>query len=499
MERVTKAHRRDRQAGILACPNGAGAVLSGVMDILDSLRAKLGDRYVLTGTDTAKWTRDWTGKYSWTPLAVVRPASTQEVSAVAQVCYAAGQKMVPVGGNTGLTGATSADGAVMVSLDRLNRIRAVKADARIAIVEAGVILDAIHSAADEHGLVFPLTFGARGSAMIGGNLATNAGGSNVLRYGNTRDLCLGLEIVLPDGRVMDLMSELRKDNTGYNLRQLFVGAEGTLGFITAAVVKLVPAPRVRATAMVALERLEDTLPLLNALQEATGGALEAFEYMPRNYITRHIEHTGKREPFEAPYPVNILLEAASTRADDAAVDDDGTPRLTELVQNILAEKLEAGVVADAVVAQSAAQRDAMWSRREMAAELTFYDRPIVDTDIAVPVDAVPDFVATANARVQEIDPGCEDFMVSHLGDGNVHYSVYTTRKDPVLYDEIVEAVEEVTLSFGGSFSAEHGIGLSKLSSMERRKDQTAIALMRDMKAALDPKGLMNPGKVLPGA
>ncbi|MEL6691053.1 MAG: FAD-binding oxidoreductase, partial [Pseudomonadota bacterium] len=315
----------------------------------------------------------------------------------------------------------------------------------------------------------------------------------------TRDLCLGLEIVLPDGRVMDLMSELRKDNTGYNLRQLFVGAEGTLGFITAAVVKLVPAPRVRATAMVALERLEDTLPLLNALQEATGGALEAFEYMPRNYITRHVEHTGEREPFEAPYPVNILLEAASTRADDAALGDDGTPRLTELVQSILAEKMEEDVVADAVVAQSEAQRDAMWSRREMAAELTFYDRPIVDTDIAVPVDAVPEFIATANARVQEIDPGCEDFMVSHLGDGNVHYSVYTTRKDPALYDEIVEVVEEVTLSLGGSFSAEHGIGLSKLGSMERRKDQTAISLMRDMKAALDPKGLMNPGKVLPGA
>ena len=417
---------------------------------------------------------------------------------MAEACYAAGQKMVPVGGNTGLTGATSAEGAVMVSLDRLNRIRTVKPDARIVIVEAGVILDAIHNAADEYGLVFPLTFGARGSAMIGGNLATNAGGSNVLRYGNTRDLCLGLEIVLPDGRIMDLMSELRKDNTGYNLRQLFVGAEGTLGFITAAVVKLVPAPRVRATAMVALEQLEDTLPLLNALQEATGGALEAFEYMPRNYITRHVEHTGEREPFEAPYPVNILLEAASTRADDAAVGDDGTPRLTELVQNILAEKMEEGVVADAVVAQSAAQRDAMWSRREMAAELTFYDRPIVDTDIAVPVDAVPEFIATANARVQQIDPGCEDFMVSHLGDGNVHYSVYTTRKDPALYDEIVEVVEEVTLSLGGSFSAEHGIGLSKLGSMQRRKDQTAMSLMRDMKAAFDPKGLMNAGKVLPG-
>ena len=499
MERVTKGHWRERQAGILACTSGEGTVVSGTMDILDTLRSKIGARYVLTGEDTVKWTRDWTGKYTWTPVAVVRPGSTDDVSAVAKACYEAGHPMVAVGGNTGLTGATSAEGAIMVSLDRLNRIRAVKPDARIAIVEAGVILDSIHQAAEAHGLVFPLTFGARGSAMIGGNLATNAGGSNVLRYGNTRDLCLGLEIVLPDGRLMDLMSELRKDNTGFNLRQLFVGAEGTLGFITAAVIKLAPAPRVRATAMVALERLEDTLSLLNSLQEATGGALEAFEYMPRNYITRHIEHTGEREPFDAPHPVNILLEAASTRADDAAPDADGTPRLTELVQTILAEKLEDGVITDAVVAQSEAQRAAMWKRRELAAELTFYDRPIVDTDIAVPVDMVPRFVATANARVQEIDPGCEDFMVSHLGDGNVHYSVYTTRKDDALHEQIVEAVEEVTLSLGGSFSAEHGIGLSKLGSMARRKDQTALSIMRDMKAAFDPKGLMNPGKVLPGA
>ncbi|MEM1235344.1 MAG: FAD-binding oxidoreductase [Pseudomonadota bacterium] len=467
------------------------------MEILDTLRSAIGDKYVLTGKDTEKWTRDWTGKYSWTPLAVARPADTAHVSAVAAACYEAGVPMVPVGGNTGLTGATSADGAIMVSLDRLNRVRSVNTESRIAVVEAGAILDNIHQAAAEHDLVFPLTFGARGSAMIGGALATNAGGSNVLRYGNTRELCFGLEIVLPDGRVMDLMSELRKDNTGYNLRQLFIGAEGTLGFITAAVLRLFPAPKVRATAMVGLERIEDTLPLLNDLQGATGSAVEAFEYMPRNYITRHIEHTGAREPFDAPYPVNILIEAASTRADDAAVGSDGTARLVELMQEVLGDAMEKGHISDAVVAQNEAQRGEMWSRREMAAELTFYDRPIVDTDIAVPVDQVPAFLAAANARAQEIDPGCEDFMVSHLGDGNVHYSVYTTRKDPDLYTAITEAVEDVTLALGGSFSAEHGIGLSKLGSMARRKDEVALTAMAAIKSALDPKGLMNPGKVLP--
>ncbi|MEM6896400.1 MAG: FAD-binding oxidoreductase, partial [Pseudomonadota bacterium] len=451
------------------------------MEILENLRSLIGERYVLTGADTAKWARDWTGKYAWEPLAVVRPASTEEVSAVATACYSADVAMVPVGGNTGLTGATSADNAIMVSLDRLNQVRAVKPDARLAVVDGGVILDSIHSAAADHDLVFPLTFGARGSAMIGGNLATNAGGSNVLRYGNTRDLCLGLEVVLPDGRVMDLMSELRKDNTGYNLRNLFIGSEGTLGFITAAVLKLFPAPRVRATAMVACHKLEHTLPLLNKLQTATGSAVEAFEFMPRSFIARHAAHTGAKEPFDALYPVNILVEAASTREDDAGA-------LTEIVQSVLANAMDQGHLADAVVAQNEAQRTAMWARREMAAELTFTGQPIVDTDIAVPLDLVPAFLTRIRARIDAIDAGAEDFVVSHLGDGNVHYTVYPTQDDAALKESMVEAIEDVTLALGGSFSAEHGIGLSKKSSMARRKDATALDMMRSVKAAFDPKG-----------
>ena len=460
------------------------------MEILENLRSLIGERFVLTGAATAKWARDSTGKYAWEPLDVVRPASTQEVSAVATACYGTGVAMVPVGGNTGLTGATSADNAIMVSLDRLNQVRAVKPDARLAVVDGGVILDSIHSAAADHDLVFPLTFGARGSAMIGGNLATNAGGSNVLRYGNTRDLCLGLEVVLPDGRVMDLMSELRKDNTGYNLRNLFIGSEGTLGFITAAVLKLFPAPRVRATAMVACHTLAQTRPLLYCLQLASCGAVEAFEFMPRSFIARHAAHTGAKEPFDAPYPINILVEAASTRADDAGA-------LTDIVQSLLADAMDQGHVADAVVAQNEAQRTAMWARREMAAELTFTGQPIVDTDIAVPLDLVPAFLSRIRWRIDAIDSGAEDFVVSHLGDGNVHYTVYPTQDDAALKESMVEAIEDVTLALGGSFSAEHGIGLSKKSSMARRKDATALDMMRSVKAAFDPKGLMNPGKVLP--
>jgi len=462
------------------------------MTILEALTGIVGSAHVLTGSDTAKWSEDWTGKYAWTPLAVVRPATTAEVSAVARQCYAAGHAMVPVGGNTGLTGATSAEGAVMVSLERLNRVRSITVPTRTAKVEAGVILDTLHGAAADHGLMFPLTFGARGSAMVGGFLATNAGGSNVLRYGNTRDLCLGLEIVLPDGRVMDLMSELHKDNTGYNLRHLFIGAEGTLGFITAAVLKLFPEPQQRVTAMLGLEDLGAALPVLNELQGATAGGIEAFEYMPRSFIERHAEKTGVREPFDAPYAENILVEAASSQRAPA-----GQAPLRDAVEGALAGAMEKGQIADAVIAQSEGQRNEMWARREMAAELTFTGQPIVDTDIAVPLEKVPVFLRDMRERADALDPGAQDFVVSHLGDGNIHYTLYPSRDDPALKDAMVEAIEDVALGLGGSFSAEHGIGLSKKASMARRKDETALALMGGIKAAFDPKGLMNPGKVLP--
>jgi FAD/FMN-containing dehydrogenase len=254
------------------------------MEILDQIRADLGAKYVVTGQGAEAWSRDWKDVYHWHPLAVVRPANTSLVQDVARACFAAGVAMVPVGGNTGLTGATKAQDAVMISLDRMNAIREIKPNAQVAIVESGTILDSIHQAVDAHDLIFPLFFGARGSAMIGGNLSTNAGGSNVLRYGNTRDLCLGVEVVLADGRVMNLMSELRKDNTGLNLKHIIIGAEGTLGIITAAVLRLYRKPLAYVTAMVGLKVLEDSLPLLNRLKNETGCGVEAFEFMPRRYI-----------------------------------------------------------------------------------------------------------------------------------------------------------------------------------------------------------------------
>jgi FAD/FMN-containing dehydrogenase len=466
--------------------------------MIDQLEAIVGKANVATGGDMARWSRDWTGVYTWEPLAVVRPASTAEVAAILRLANETGTKIVPVSGNTGLAGGTRADGAVMLSLDRMNRIREIRPAARIAIVEAGVILSSLHAAADAEGLIFPLTFGARGSTMVGGFLSTNAGGSNVLRYGNTRDLCLGLEVVLPTGEVMDLMSELHKDNSGYNLRHLMIGAEGTLGIITAAVLKLAPKPRAYATAMVAAPSLEQALSLLNRLQEATGGGVEAFEYMPRAYIEGHLaKFPQAKAPFEAMHDINILVEVGATAPRDCLPGPDGRVPVSAYLEEVLEQMFEDGAILDAVVAQSQAQRTEMWGRREAAAEIAMAHKPIVNNDIAVPLDKVATFLDRVHGRLSQLDAGAKELIVSHLGDGNVHYTVWPVSQDPMVHDAIMEAVEDVVLDLGGSFSAEHGIGTSKLPSMARRKNKVALSVMRAIKSTLDPKGILNPGKVLP--
>jgi FAD/FMN-containing dehydrogenase len=468
------------------------------MEIVEALRAELGATQVLTGPDAARYGRDWMGAYVTTPLCVVRPGGRDEVAAVLRLCHARRVAVVPVSGNTGLVGGTSAEGAVMLSLERLNRIREIRAQARVAMVEAGVVLTSLHEAAAEQGLYFPLWFGARGSAMIGGALSTNAGGSNVLRYGSTRGLVLGLEVVLADGRVLDLMSELHKDNSGYDLRDLFIGAEGTLGVITAAVVKLVPKPAAYATAMVACESLDQALMLLNRLQEATGGMVEAFEYMPRSYMERLAEvRPDLGLPFKRIDDVTLLVELGATAARDCVPGPDGAVPLVAVLETALATMFEAGLLIDAVVARSDAQRRRIWERREAAAEITLGMRPIVDTDVAVPLDKVAVFLARMETRLQGLDPGARALVVAHLGDGNLHYTACPTRDEQALKDSIREAVEDVVLELGGSFSAEHGVGLSKLGSMARRKDALALEIMHSLKAVFDPHGILNPGKVLP--
>ena len=469
------------------------------MGLIDDLATVAGPAQVLTGADMARYARDWMGKYQGAPLAVVRPGSTAEVSACVRIAAAHGVAIVPVSGNTGLVGGTMTTGGVMISLERMNRIRAVKRDARLVVAEAGVILSRLHEAAEAEGLYFPLWFGARGSAMLGGVLSTNAGGSNVLRYGSTRALCLGLEVVLADGRVLDLMGELHKDNSGYDLKQMFIGAEGTLGIITAAVMKLVPAPKAHATATLATRTLADALVLLNRMQEATGGRVEAFEFMPRTYSERlRVARPDLGLPFDHIPEVTILIEAATTVPTEATPDDSGEVPLVGLLETVLAGMMEEGLVTDAVLARSDQQRRAMWARREAAAEICVGLTPVVDTDVCLPLDRVEGFLTEALQRLDALDPGFRSLTVAHLGDGNLHFTVFPTRDDPGLKDRVMELVEDVVAELGGSFSAEHGVGLSKLNAMARRKNPVALDVMRAVKAALDPDNRMNPGKVIPG-
>ena len=468
------------------------------MSLIPALQTLLGPKNVLTGPDTDRLARDWMGGYHGAPLAVARPGSTAEVAATVTRAAEHGIPVIPISGNTGLTGGTFTEGGLLLSTERLNRIREIRPASRLAIVEAGVILSNLHDAAADHGLSFPLWFGARGSAMIGGVLSTNAGGSNVLRYGSTRALCLGLEVVLPDGRVLDIMSELHKDNSGYDLKQLFLGAEGTLGIITAAVMKLVPAPRAHATATLAARALPDALELLNRLQAATGGLVEAFEYMPADYMARLEKvRPDLGIPFPAHRACTILVEIAATAPALTTETAQGSLPLTDLLQDTLATLMEEGLILDATIARSTAQRAAMWARREAAAELGAAVKPMIDSDIALPLDRVETFLTRIAPRLADIAPGAETVTVAHLGDGNLHFSVYPGDPSKALHDRVITAIEDVVQDLGGSFSAEHGVGLSKLNSMARRKNPVALDLMRALKQTIDPANLMNPGKVIP--
>ncbi|MCB1357306.1 MAG: FAD-binding oxidoreductase [Maritimibacter sp.] len=467
------------------------------MDFIEAAREIVGTAHVLTGADTARYASDWTGKYTSRPLCVVRPADTAQVSALMALANETATPVVPIGGNTGVSGGAQAQGAVLLSLERLNRIREIRAKARVAVVEAGVVLQRLHEATEPHGLTFPMTFGARGSATLGGMMATNAGGSGVLRYGNTRALVLGLEAVMPDGAVLDLMTALHKDNSGYDLRDLLIGAEGTLGVITAAVAKLVPLPRARATALLVLASLDDALGLLNTVQEATANAVEACEYMPGEYLDMLARlQPEMRQPL-ARNAVTLMLEIAAGSDREAAPGPDGVAPIAARLEELLAAEMEAGRVLDAVIARTEAQRREIWALREAAAEVQFATKPSVISDIALPLDRIPGFFDRVRAEIAVLDPEAWDIPVAHLGDGNIHFAVYPSRDAPDHLDRIMETVEEIVVDMGGSFSAEHGIGLSKKPSMARRKDPVALAVMRAIKAALDPQGIMNPGKVLP--
>ncbi|WGW05303.1 FAD-binding oxidoreductase [Tropicibacter oceani] len=445
---------------------------------------------------------DWTGQYTATPLAVARPGSTSEVAALVRACADAGVAIVPQGGRTGLCGGgvpLAGQASLVLSMGRMNRVRTVDEAARTMTVEAGVILESAQDAAEQHGLTFPLTFGAKGSCMIGGALSTNAGGMNVLRYGTARELCVGIEAVLPDGSIVNALTGLRKDNTGYDIKDLLIGAEGTLGIITAAVFKLYPQPRARTTAFLSIASLAQAHTVLNRLQDQTGGAVEVFEFMPRpavDVICRTFPNI--RHPLSRPAETGLLIEVATSRADDAEGLPDGSLRLNGQVLDLLAELMEDGVVLDAMVAQSEQQRTDLWHLRESILEAITANGPAYHTDISLPLARIAEFVTAMDDLSAEL--GFQPLTVGHLGDGNLHYALTAAqgrRWNDLPLDTMRQSLFDNLMALGGSFSAEHGIGQSKLDVMRARKEPAQLAAMRAIKRALDPKGVMNPGKLLP--
>jgi FAD/FMN-containing dehydrogenase len=467
------------------------------MSDLAAFREAVGAPNVLTGSDAAPYLTDWTGAYRGAADAVVRPRTTGEVAATLGAARALGLPVTVQGGNTSVSGGSvpGQPGGIVLSLARLDRIRAVDRAARTATVEAGVVLQTLQEALAVEGLDFPLMFGARGSAMIGGALATNAGGANVLRHGNARDLCLGLEAVLPDGTVMHGLSGLLKDNTGYDLRHLLIGAEGTLGVITAAVLKLVPAPKVRATAFLALSGLDVALEVLNALQDASGGLVEAFEWMPAPTVAAILARDPTlRAPLPTAAETGILVELASTRADDAATDADGAVRLEAMLLGAVENLMARDAVLDGTVAASGQQREGLWAVRDAVLETLVAEGPFVSFDASLPLSCVPDFVARATPLAEEA--GLRPLPVGHLGDGNIHFAVVAAPGrswDAGRVEAFSGAVFDLLAEYGGSYSAEHGIGRAKAPVLAARKDPAQLDAMRRIKAALDPDGLLNPG------
>ncbi len=430
-----------------------------------------------------------------TPL-VALPRSTRELAALVAACAEARIGMVPHGGNTGYCGGATPDESgrqVVVCLRRMNRVRDVDVVNQSMVVEAGCVLARAQEAAAERDRLLPLSLGAEGSCTIGGNLSTNAGGTAVLRYGMMRDLVLGLEVVLPDGRVLDQLRSLRKDNTGYDVKQLFIGAEGTLGFITAACLKLYPRPRGYATAFVALRSPQAAVDLLARLRAALGDSITSFELVPRIAVEltcRHIE--GVVDPFAVAHGWYALIELSLPRPDS---------ELGALLESELAACIEAGGAADAVLAASLAQRDAFWRLRENIPEAQTREGDSLKHDVSVAVGRLPGFIEQGTRRIAGLAPGARVVGYGHLGDGNLHFNVSAPAgKDGQALLEQAEpirrAVHDLVADHGGSFSAEHGIGRRKLDELERYEDPVALGLMRDIKQLLDPLGIMNPGKVL---
>ena len=466
-------------------------------ELLTDLHALLGDRGLLRGSDTEPYCRDWRDLYRGTTPAVIRPADTAELAAAVRICVAHGVAMVPQGGNTSMVGGAVPDETgrqIVVSLARLNRIRELDPTDLTIVAEAGVPWHTVQNAAAEAGLLLPLSISSEGTAQVGGILSTNAGGNNTLRYGNARDLVLGIEAVMPDGEILHALRRLRKDNTGYALRHLLIGAEGTLGFITAAVLKLVPRPVETAVALCGVASPDAATALFRLFQQHDAAAIQAFEYMSgtgMGFVERHIP--GAALPLGSPAPHYALVELATTRGDAG---------LRVSLETVLERALEAELVDDAVIAETGAQRDAIWKLREEHAEAQKREGASVKNDVSVPIARVPELIARAAEACGALIPGIRPVPFGHLGDGNIHLNFeQPVDMDGAAFlaraDDIMHTVNDIVRDLGGSFSAEHGVGRLKTGMMTEWRGGAELEAMRRIKAALDPKGLMNPGKVLP--
>jgi D-lactate dehydrogenase (cytochrome) len=436
------------------------------------------------------------GRYRGAARALVKPATTDEVAQVVRLAAAARMPLVPQGGNTGLVGGQvppEHGRALLVNLSRMNRVRNLDPIDNTLTVEAGCVLANVQAAAVDAGRLFPLSLAAEGSCQIGGNLSTNAGGIHVLRYGNMRDLVLGLEAVLPDGQVWDGLRRLRKDNTGYDLKQLFIGAEGTLGIVTAAVLRLFPLPVQKATAFVGITRVEDAMEILSRARSVAGDVLDCCEIMPRLGLEFTLRHTpDTADPLSEPHPWYLLLELASGEA--------GRP-LSETLESLLAEAYDEGLLGDAAIAASEAQAQGFWRLREGLSDAQKPEGGSIKHDISVPVSEIPRFMERATTAVEAMIPGVRPVPFGHLGDGNLHFNLSQpegAEQDAFLarWEEVNRAVHEIVAEMGGSISAEHGIGRMKVEENKHFKSAVEIALMARIKAALDPHNIMNPGKVL---
>jgi FAD/FMN-containing dehydrogenase len=460
-----------------------------VSDIISRLKDVVGvNGFSEDQTEMAPHLVEWRAKYQGHAPLLLKPAVTAEVSAALRLCHETDTPVVPQGGNTGLVGGQIPfHGEILLSTKRLNRIRAIDQRGMTLIAEAGVTLSEIQRAADAAGLFFPLSMASEGSCSIGGNVATNAGGTHVIRYGMTRSLVLGLEVVLADGTVLDLLRLLPKDNTGYDLKQLFIGAEGTLGVITAVALKLFPKPKSRAVAFAAVETPAAALTLLSEMQEGTGGLISAFELIPRLALELVLAHIpGTRDPLAAPSPWYVLVEATAGEGVD----------LTSLFETSLAG------ATDAAVAASEAQASALWRLRESISEAQKKEGASIKHDISVPVASVPAFIARAVPEVLKLAPGARPVSFGHLGDGNLHFNFSVPKGGDskaflALWEEMQMIVHDVVKEFGGSISAEHGIGIQKRDALPRYKSHEELEAMRALKKAFDPKNILNPGKLVP--